>query len=72
MNFELTITYDYLEYGYVGYGDLRTYGYYGDKRLEFRLSNYTWGSVCGLGFDYNAAQVACRQLGYDGLSYHTQ
>ena len=64
--------YDYLEYGYVGYGDLRRYGF---NRVEFRLSNYTWGSVCGYGFDYNAAQVACRQLGYDQNSdmfYYTQ
>ena len=63
----------YLEYGFVGYGDLRIHGGRRNGRLEFRYSKYTWKSVCGRGFDYEAAQVACRQLGYDYCKgYHTE
>ena len=35
-------------------------------RLEFQLSDSTWGTVCGnSGFNDNAATVACKQLDYD-------
>jgi len=33
-------------------------------RLEFKLSNGTWGTVCSQGFDDDAGDVACKQLGY--------
>jgi len=39
-------------------------GYSG--RLECRLENGTWGTVCTLGFEQNAATAACRQMGYIG------
>ena len=48
----------------VDYGDLRIYGGGDSGRLEFRLDNGTWGTVCNEGFDDDAGDVACIQLGY--------
>ena len=46
----------------VGYGDLlREHGTAG--RLEF-YNGSTWGAVCADGFDNEAGEVACKQLGY--------
>ena len=39
-------------------------------RLECRLSDGTWGTVCNRGFYANAANAACRQLGYSSASVH--
>ena len=35
-----------------------------ENRLEFQLSDGTWGTVCSKGFDSYAASAACKQLGY--------
>lgn len=35
-------------------------------RIEFCASG-VWGTICGNGWDENDAQVACRQLGYEGF-----
>lgn len=48
----------------VGFGNLRIYGGGDTGRLEFRLDNGTWGTVCNEGFDDQAGDVACAQLGY--------
>ena len=54
------------------FGDIRIVGendHTDSGRLEFLLSDGTWGTVCGdSGFDSNAATVACNQLDYDGGS----
>ena len=57
---------------YVVYGDLRISGRSSYKRLEFRLRNGTWGTVCSTGFDDKAALVACQQLGYSNALYHSR
>ena len=33
-------------------------------RLEFNNGYNDWGAVCTTGFDDDAGDVACRQLGY--------
>ena len=33
-------------------------------RLDFQLSDGRWGTVCKNGFDDDAGDVACDQLGY--------
>lgn len=63
------------------YGDLRlvqgdvTSESFSAGRLEIFI-NSTWGSICADSFDIAAADVACRQLGYQGAletdtSFHT-
>ena len=58
------------------YGDLKVEaegsggGQY--RILEFQRSDGSWGYVCSSGFDYRAAELACKQLGYNGNSYHTE
>lgn len=50
----------------LGYGDLRINTSSGGKhsgRLEYEDENGKWGTVCSYGFDGNAADVACKQLG---------
>ena len=49
---------------YVAFGDLRISGGGKSGRLEFRRSSGSWVSVCRYGFDDDAGDVACRQLGY--------
>jgi len=39
--------------------------------LMFQLSDGTWGTVCERGFDWRAANVACKQLGYNYGDYTT-
>ena len=39
--------------------------------LMFQLSDGSWGTVCNNGFDWRAANVACKQLGYDYGDYTT-
>jgi len=46
------------------YGDVRIYGGGDSGRLEFQRSDGTWGTVCNRGFDDDAGDVACKQLGY--------
>jgi len=43
---------------------VRIYGGGDSGRLEFQLVNGTWGTVCSQGFDDDAGDVACKQLGY--------
>ena len=45
-------------------GDVRITGGGDSGRLEFRISNFQWSTVCRNGFDDDAADVACRQLDY--------
>ena len=40
-------------------------------RLEIYLNN-EWGTVCSNSFGVADAEVACRQLGYYGVSHTTQ
>ena len=49
------------------YGDLRINGDGDSGRLEFKRSDGSWGTVCDDGFDNDAGDVACRQLGYKRL-----
>ncbi|XP_065905258.1 scavenger receptor cysteine-rich type 1 protein M130-like isoform X2 [Dysidea avara] len=51
-----------------GFGELRINGGGDSGRLEFQLSDGTWGTVCDDGFDDNAGNAACKQLGYDDFS----
>ena len=34
----------------------------GEGRLEYY--NKYWGSVCNLSFDYKAAKIACKMMGF--------
>ena len=58
-------------FGYVGYGDLRISGGGSSGRLQFRQYDGTWGYVCSRGFYNDAANVACRQLGYTYGDYRS-
>ena len=51
---------------YIAYGDLRLRGGAdeSDGRLEFDSGFGGWGVICTTGFDDDAGDVACRQLGY--------
>ena len=46
------------------FADLRIYEGGDSGRLDFRISDGSWGTVCQSGFDDDAADVACDQLGY--------
>ena len=49
----------------IAYGDLRIRGgTESDSQLEFDSGYGDWGAVCKDGFDDDAGDVACRQLGY--------
>jgi len=48
----------------IAYGDLRISGGGKDGKLEFQVSYGDWRSICTDGFDDEAGDVACRQLGY--------
>ena len=47
------------------YGDLRIVGGGDSGQLQFYSIDGYWGAICGYGFDDNAGDVACRQLGYE-------
>lgn len=47
-----------------GYGAIRINGGGDSGQLEFRDYDGDWGTVCDRGFDREAADVACKQLGY--------
>ena len=55
-----------LEYFCTDYGDLK----YDDDSvaLEFDAGNGDWIPICRNGFDDNAGDVACRQLGHERSS----
>ena len=41
-----------------------------EGRIEIYNENYNgWGTICSANFDRNDADVACRQLGYEGSLY---
>lgn len=46
------------------YGDLRIEGGGDSGRLEFKDYDGGWGTVCDHGFDREAGDVACKQMGY--------
>ena len=62
-----------LPYYSAEYGDLRlvdndnSYTNVSAGRLEMYV-NGIWGTICNLGFDFNDADVSCRQLGYLGVA----
>ena len=49
---------------WIAYGDLRIDDGGSSGRLEFQRWDGTWGTVCDNGFNDDAADVACNQLGY--------
>ena len=55
-------------YNYLEYGDLRISGGGSSGRLEIQDRSGRWGTICDSGFDDNAGDVACSQLGYDRSS----
>jgi len=52
----------------IDYGDLRFQGGGNHGKLEFQLSDGTWGTVCSTGFNNGTAVVACKQLRYSNGS----
>ena len=46
------------------YGDLRISGGGKSGRLEIQDEAGRWGTICSRGFDDDAGDVACSQLGY--------
>ena len=50
------------------YGDLRINGGGSSGRLEIEDRSGRWGTICDYGFDDDAGDVACSQLGYDRSS----
>ena len=50
------------------YGDLRIDGGGSSGRLEIQDERGDWGTICDRGFDDDAGDVACSQLGYAGSS----
>ena len=56
----------------IDYGELRIYGGGNYGRLEFRQRDGQWGTVCSQGFDVDAADVACEQLGYSYGHYSSR
>ena len=55
---------------HTGYGDVRIQDGGSTGRLEFKQQDGTYGTVCSRGFDGHAANVACKQIGYDGGYYN--
>ena len=51
------------------YGDLRISGGGSSGRLEIQNKAGRWGTICIRGFDDDAGDVACSQLGYDESSH---
>ena len=49
---------------FIAYGDLRINGGGKDGRLEFQDRSGNWRTICTNGFDDDAGDVACDQLGY--------
>ena len=41
-------------------------------RLEICSTTGDWGTVCDSGWDNNDATVACRSLGFNGITGHSQ
>ena len=54
--------------GSLEYGDLRIDGGGRSGRLEIEDASGEWGTICDTGFDEDAGDVACSQLGYAGSS----
>jgi len=52
----------------VEYGNPRISGGGNSGKLEFQRYDGSWGTVCDDGFDENAGEVACRELGYERLN----
>ena len=52
----------------IEYGDLRIREGSDSGLLEFDIGYYEWHPICKDGFDDDAGDVACRQLGYAWLS----
>ena len=50
--------------GSAGYGEVRIEGGGESGRLEFKDNGGEWGTVCDHGFDREAGDVACKQMGY--------
>ena len=48
----------------IAFGDVRINDGGSSGRLEFQIDNGKWGTVCRSGFNNDAGDVACRQLGY--------
>ena len=62
------ITTNSCTYNLLEYGDLRISGGGSSGRLEIQDRSGRWGTICDSGFDDNAGDVACSQLGYDRSS----
>ena len=46
------------------YGDVRIVGGGSSGQLQFDTGSNNWGAICKKGFDDDAGNVACKQLGY--------
>ena len=55
-------------YNNLEYGDLRINGGGKSGRLEIQDDDERWGTICNKGFDDDAGDVACSQLGYSRSS----
>ena len=51
-------------YLFIAFGDLRIYEGGDSGQLQIQNSDGQWGAICDTGFDDDAGDVACRQLGY--------
>lgn len=65
---QIVIALSFVSYTLAAFADVRITEGGNSGRLEFQDSDGNWGTVCRDGFDDDAGDVACDQLGYLGAS----